>query len=360
MDFIDKIRELKTHVLNQKESIRTEEGTKLRLIQPFITLLGYDVTDGNEVLPEFIAGAGTKKEEKVDYAILKNGEPIMIIECKQCGENLDKAYNQLCGYFAFTKVKFGVLTDGILYRFYSDLDELNKMDERPFFEFDVIEHAEDENIVKELKQFTKNTFDVGELQTKASSLKFANETKRIFQEQLDSPSDEFINFFLGKVLPDHQKTQKLRNKYKEPIRKALRDYINDKIKDKITEAIQDKPLTDESNIDEHETLKNDYDVGIVTTEEELKSLYIVKSILYGVIDLERVSLEDFKGHCNIRLDNKWNKRILVLYMNNPKKMKIGLMGEQNNISETVKIEKLEDILKYSEQIIERAKFLDRL
>ena len=359
MDFIDKIREQKAHVLNQMDTIRTEEGTKLRLIQPFITRLGYDITDGAEVLPEFIAGAGTKKEEKVDYAILKNGEPIMIIECKQCGDDLDKAYNQLCGYFAFTKVRFGILTDGIIYRFYSDLDEPNKMDKRPFFEFNVLEHADDKNIVEELKQFTKEAFDVGELTTKANSLKYAKETKRIFREQLESPSDGFIDFFLSQVLPGKKKSTGLRNKFKEPLKKALRDFINDRIREKINEIIQEKPTADELTTKELETVKIVSDEGIVTTDEELASLYIVKSILHGIVDWDRVTLEDFKGHCNIRMDNKWNKRLLVLYMNNPKRMKIGLVGEKNNVAETVNIERVDDIYQYSDQIIERAKSLDR-
>ena len=359
MDFIDKIREHKAHVLNQMDTIRTEEGTKLRLIQPFITLLGYNVTDGTEVLPEYPAGPGTKKEEKVDYAILKNGEPIMIIECKQCGDDLDNAYNQLCGYFAFTKVRFGILTNGIIYRFYSDLDEPNKMDKRPFFEFNILEHADDKNIVKELKQFTKEAFDVGELTTKASLLKYTNEIKRIFQEQLQFPSDDFIDFFLSRVIPGRKKTKELRNRFKEPLKNALRDFINDRIREKITDAIREKPAADELSTKELETVESVSDNGIVTTDEELASLYIVKSILHGIVDWDRVTLEDFKGHCNIRMDNKWNKRLLVLYMNNPKRMKIGLVGEKNNVTETVNIERVDDIYQYAEQIRERAKSLDR-
>ncbi|MBL7192075.1 type I restriction enzyme HsdR N-terminal domain-containing protein [bacterium] len=301
MDFIDEIRKHKSHVLIQKDTIRTEEGTKLRLIQPFIIRLGYDITDGAEVIPEFTAAPGTSKDARVDYAIIKNGDPIIIIECKQCGEDLDKHYNQLCGYFAFTKVKFAVLSDGIVYRFYSDIDETNKMDERPFFEFNVLEHADDKNIVEKLKQFTKEAFDVGELITKASALKYADETKRIFREQLESPSDDFIDFFLSQVLPGQSKTKKMRDKFKEPLKNALMDFINDRIREKITEAIREKPTKDELTTKEIETVESDSNEGIVTTDEELASLYIVKSILHGIINWERVNREDFKGHCNIRL-----------------------------------------------------------
>ena len=359
MDFIDEIREHKSHVLAQKDLITSEAETKLSLIQPFIRLLGYNVNDRSEVIAEFNAAPGTAKDAKVDFAIIKKGDPIMIIECKQLGEDLDKHYNQLCGYFAFTKVRFGILTNGIVYRFYSDLDETNMMDKRPFFVFNVLEHVNDKDIVEELKRFTKAAFDVDELTTKAGELKYAKETKRIFSEQLDSPSNGFIDFFLTEVMPGRQKTRNLRNWFKEPLKNALRDYIADRIREKFTEVTQEKPVADESSIKELETVEIVPNDGIVTTDEELASLYIVKSILHGIVDWNRVALEDFKGFCNIQLDNKWNKKLLVLYMNNPKRMKIGLIGEKNIIAETFKIEKVEDIYKYSDQIIARAKFLDQ-
>ena len=136
MDFIDKIREFASRIPNQLGHIQTEEATKNALVLPFITALGYNVFDPTEVVPEFTADIGTKKGEKVDYAVLKDGKPILLFECKWCGTDLEREHaSQLYRYFSVTDGRFGVLTNGIIYRFYSDLEKENKMDEKPFFEF---------------------------------------------------------------------------------------------------------------------------------------------------------------------------------------------------------------------------------
>ena len=137
MDFKDIIKQISERVERLKDSLPTEEATKNALIMPFINALGYDVFNPNEVLPEMTCDIGTKKGEKIDYAILENGEPIILIECKHWKQNLSLHDNQLLRYFNVSKAKFGVLTNGIIYKFYSDLEEPNKMDEKPFLEIDM-------------------------------------------------------------------------------------------------------------------------------------------------------------------------------------------------------------------------------
>jgi len=182
MDFIDKIRELSARIPKQMEYIQTEEATKIALIMPFIDALGYDIFDPTEVIPEFTADIGTKKGEKVDYAILMDGKPIILFECKSCGSELDNGHaSQLYRYFSVTEARFGVLTNGISYQFYSDLDEQNKMDSKPFFEFNMLEIKEP--FVEELKKFTKSTFDLDNILTTASELKYTREIERIIAEE---------------------------------------------------------------------------------------------------------------------------------------------------------------------------------
>ena len=130
MDFIDEIKQYSKRVSNLKDSLSTEEATKTSLIMPFFALLGYDVFNPEEFVPEYTADVGIKKGEKVDYAILSNGEPVMLIECKAVKEELKKHDSQLFRYFGTSKAKFAILTNGIIYRFFTDLDEPNKMDER--------------------------------------------------------------------------------------------------------------------------------------------------------------------------------------------------------------------------------------
>ena len=135
----------------------TEEATKTSLILPFIQMLGYDIFDPAEVVPEFTADIGIKRGEKVDYAIMQRGKPAILIECKKYGSSLaEDAVSQLVRYFGVTDAHFGILTDGISYRFFSDLDQPNVMDPKPFFEFNVLSYSH--KAVGELKRFTKEEF----------------------------------------------------------------------------------------------------------------------------------------------------------------------------------------------------------
>ena len=119
MDFIDQIRAFAATVPEKTQYVRTEEATKTALILPFFRALGYDTTDPREVVPEFTADFGTKKSQRVDYAIMKDGKPVMLVECKVAGANLDEEHaSQLFQYFAATDARFGVLTNGTVYRFF--------------------------------------------------------------------------------------------------------------------------------------------------------------------------------------------------------------------------------------------------
>lgn len=116
-------------------NLATEEATKTALIMPFFSLLGYDVFNPMEFIPEFVADVGTKKGEKVDYAIMNEGKPVILIEAKGVDDDLTKHDAQLFRYFTVTDAKFAILTNGIVYKFFTDLEEPNKMDEKPFLLF---------------------------------------------------------------------------------------------------------------------------------------------------------------------------------------------------------------------------------
>ena len=132
MELHSQLKGLAEKVDQLKDKIDTEESTKHAFTLPFINILGYDTFNPTEVVPEFTADLGLKKGEKVDYAIFQNGNPILIVECKHWKQNLDVHNSQLFRYFHVTKTRFALLTNGIQYRFYTDLEETNKMDEKPF------------------------------------------------------------------------------------------------------------------------------------------------------------------------------------------------------------------------------------
>ena len=139
-------------------SIQTEEATKTAIIMPFFSMLGYDVFNPQEFVPEFTADVGIKKGEKVDYAIIQDGTPVILIECKSITENLERHDSQLFRYFGTTPAKFAILTHGIFYRFYTDLEDANKMDKDPFLTINILDIRD--NQVPELKKFCKSVFDI--------------------------------------------------------------------------------------------------------------------------------------------------------------------------------------------------------
>ena len=229
MDFIDKIHNLANRIPVQLEHCQTEEATKTALVMPFINALGYDVFDPTEVVPEFTADIGTKKGEKVDYAIMKDGKPIILFECKWSGADLNKEHaSQLHRYFsAVPEVRFGVLTNGVIYRFFSDLDAPNRMDDKPFFEFNMLDVQE--RTVAELKKFTKSKFDLDDILTTASELKYTAAIRKIIAQEFEAPSEGFVRFFASQVYSG-MKTQNVIDKFTEITQKALRRFLNDRIK----------------------------------------------------------------------------------------------------------------------------------
>lgn len=235
MDFKDEIKLFGDKVEKLKNQILTEEATKNAFIMPFIKVLGYDVFDPFEVMPEFIADIGIKKGEKVDYAILKEGKPSILIECKHWGESLDPHNSQLFRYFHTTAAKFGLLSNGIIYRFYTDLAEQNKMDEKPFFEFNVTDIKD--NQIEELKKFHKSYFNLENIQTTASELKYMNELKTLINIEFQNPSEGLIKLF-AKQIYKGMLTSKMVEQFGALTRKSIQQYINDLITDRLKSALK--------------------------------------------------------------------------------------------------------------------------
>ena len=148
---------------------------------PFIQALGYNVFDPTEVVPEFTADIGTKRGEKVDYAIMQDGKPIILIEAKSATSDLNGEHaSQLFRYFSVTEARIGILTNGLQYRFHSDLEKPNHMDEKPFLIVDILNF--DTRPVSQLKKFSKAAFDVDRILSSANELKYKREIKLLVGE----------------------------------------------------------------------------------------------------------------------------------------------------------------------------------
>lgn len=354
MDFIDKIQNLAKRIPSQLEYCQTEEATKTALTMPFIAALGYDVFDPTEVIPEFTADIGTKRGEKVDYAIIIDGAPTILFECKWSGADLNKEHaSQLHRYFnAVQGARFGVLTNGVEYRFYSDLDAPNRMDEKPFLMFNMLE-VQDRNVA-ELKKFTKSVFNLEEIITNAGELKYTNAIGKIITQEFEAPSDEFVRFFTSQVYSG-MKTQNVIEQFTELTKKALRRFLNDRINDRLQSAMQDGdqkdvPVEDElvSEVGEDESA-SDKKREILTTEEEIEGYFAVKSILRDVIDIKRVCMRDTQSYCGILLDDNNRKPICRLLFNRTQ-LYFGVFDE-NREEERVPINGVDDVYNYAAQII---------
>lgn len=357
MDFIDKIHELAARIPSQLDHIQTEEATKNALILPFISALGYNVFDPREVVPEFVADVGEKKGEKVDYAIFIDGKPSILFECKWCGVDIDKGHaHQLNRYFTMTDARFGVLTNGIIYRFYSDLEDKNLMDKKSFLDFNMLDI--DESLIEELKKFTKSSFNLEDNIITAEELKYTKEIKRIIDEQTREPSDEFVKFFASQVYSGKGRMSRPKiEQFSEITKKALRQFINDKISERLKLALvppQAEPSKGE--LPEQEKLEDRPSDETLTTEEEYEGYYIVKTILREVIDSKRVNLRDVKSYCNVLLDNNNRKPICHFYFDTSQKY-VGLFDEQKH-EEKVPINDLDDIYRYADQLKSTVKFYD--
>lgn len=350
MDFIDRLREISAKIpkLKQEGLIKTEEGTKNALVMPFINALGYNVFDPLEVTPELTADVGVKKGEKVDYAIMLDGKPIILFECKSVGTDLSQVHaSQLYRYFSVTEARFGILTDGVVYKFFTDLDEPNKMDSAPFLVFDMQNIKEP--LVDALKRFTKASFDASSIISVASELKYKNTIKTYLEAQLETPSDPFVRFFLQEshAFPGRL-TQNVIEDFKPIMKEVLRIFINDQVERRLKSALASEPPA-APKAEEPETVAVEAaDALIVTTQDEVDAYFVVKSIVREVIDVKRVTMRDAQSYCSVLVDDSNRRPICRIRFNTAQKY-LGVMDEQRN-EEKVPVGSVDDIYHYADRL----------
>lgn len=351
MDFKEELEALgrKSQSLAASLSGKTEEASKMALVMPFIQALGYNVFDPTEVAPEYSAAIGDHKDARVDYAILKDGNPIIIVECKAYGSELKASQcNQLMLYFHGTSAKIAILTDGDRYMFFSDLEETNKMDSKPYMEFCISKI--DEALVPELKKLTKGAFDPDDAMTSASELKYTREFKRIFAEQIAAPDEDFLKYFLKtKKVYDGVVTQRVIEQLTPVLKRALAQFIQERINQRLSDALshdEDQP-TDappEPPVEPEED-------GIVTTEDEWAAYYIVKAILAGTVDdVSRVQLNDYKTCCNICLDKKQQYLVRLYFNKKPYAIELFDTAGDDDKKEKIPVDKPDDLYQFAARI----------
>jgi len=347
MDFKDLIKQLSERVEKLKDNLQTEEATKNALVMPFLQALGYDVFNPYEVVPEYTCDVGIKKGEKVDYAIMKDGIPVILIECKHWKEDLNIHGNQLIRYFAVSNAKFGILTNGIVYKFYTDLNKANILDEKPFLVVSMLNISD--NDIEQLKKFHKSYYNEQEILSTATQLQIMIAIKGIIMREFQNPSDEFVRYFIRETNEGRSSAKQV-EQYTPLVKKSIGNYINDVISDRLSVAL------DKSNneVQQAETEQNEQKQTTIyeTTENELQGYYIVKSILRHQIPSGRVVCKDNKDYFVINIDNTWNS-VCRFYFNNESNLRISLKTDDHK--EKIRIDSLDDIFNFSEQLIEIAK-----
>ncbi len=343
MDLIDKLMELSSRIQRQKDAVLTEQAAKTAFVLPFLQALGYDVFDPAEVIPELTADHGIRKGEKVDYAIKQNGKIIILIECKTIGADLEaKHAGQLFRYFSVTDARSGVLTDGIRYVFFSDLERENRMDDRPFFEFNLFHFGESQ--VEELKKFTKTSFNLETIISTASNLKYHKALLSEIKSEFESPSDELVRLLTNRVY-EGRFTQQIRDQFTELTQHAMRDYVRERLNERLKSAIEPElnSIEQSSSLEEVPQTEQVENEGIETTPEELEGYRIIQAIGAELIDSERIAIRDAKSYCAILLDNN-NRRPICRFYFSKTKMSVTIFAPENE--SRVDIEKVSHLYKH--------------
>lgn len=361
MDFKDSIKQLAEKIGQLKDGILTEEATKNAFIMPFINALGYDVFNPLEVIPEMDCDLVKKKGEKIDYAIMKDDAPIILIECKHWQQDLSLHDTQLKKYFVASKAKFGLLTNGIMYLFYTDLEDQNIMDEKPFLEFDITDVKDYQ--LEELKKFHKSYFDIDNILNSASELKYSTELKKIFAEEVVEPSPEIVKYFAKQVY-DGVITAKVQEQFSTLVKRAISSYINELISNRLKTALNNEeqrdnmPPTNQTLEEQPASVAEEPAEGkIVTTQEELDGFNIVKAVVRKSVDVARVVYRDALSYFSILLDDNNRKPICRLYFNGKSKKYISTF-DQDKKETKHEITDLNDIFNFETELCEVIKAYD--
>jgi hypothetical protein len=278
-----------------------EEQTKNALILPFINALGYDVHDPFEVAAEFVSDAGKKGRDKIDYAILKDNAPILLIECKACGVPLDKdKCAQLRRYFAaHTSAHIGILTNGIQYSIYSDIHEKNIMDDEPFIQFDIMDF--DEFLLPHLRNMSKYSWNIDEVMRSGETLQILNKLQKSIESDFKKPSNEIVRYYIRKV-HSGRVTELVFDQFRPHVEQAL-ELCLDNYVDRRLEAskTQHKDMSLQGGIKKKEDIE--------PTNTETWGHIIARTLLHETVESERVHMRNNRSYCAILLDDNNRKTI---------------------------------------------------
>jgi len=326
-----------------------EEATKMALVIPFLRALGYDVFNPAEVMPEFSADLPlVKRGERVDYAILENNQPRILVEVKAYRTNLDDAERgQLQRYFHATNARIAILTNGHVFQFFADLDGVNKMDEKPFAEINLLNLRQAP--LSQLKHVTKHKFNLDELLGIAEELKYIKGVKDEIRKELTAPSDWLVKEMAQRVHSARRIRAQILDSFRLIVSEAIQSYIADRINETLDKAIKTVEINEHDHQSHEQNATESKDPNdIVTTQEEIEALYIARAICANLVDSDRIIEKDTKNYCNITLDGESRQSFLRLHFNFVRKKKITILDQSQ--PEVVPVTAPSDLYQYKERI----------
>ena len=234
--FVERIPQLIPKLTN-------EEQTKASLITPFIQMLGYDVFDPHEVQREFTADAG-RGNEAVDYAILREHKPVMLIEAKQYPTPLTATTEkQLRRYFnAIPDCRIGVLTNGVNYRVFSDLEAQNVMDDEPLVEWDM--QCLSAEARRQVDLFSRAEFDIDSLLEQAQEARYGAQLHQWLLAQRTDPDPDFVRLWARKVYSGPL-TAKQRDRFAKITRRVMSDFVSKEVTSALAAIVTPSEETEE-------------------------------------------------------------------------------------------------------------------
>ena len=337
MSFKEDVADLAKRAISAQAIAQTEEATKNAIIMPFLRVLGFDVFDPTQVIPEYVADVGLKKGEKIDYAI-KIGDRIeYLVEAKSVSTNLrETQYSQLFRYFHTCDANIGILTNGLHIWFFTDLDAPNKMDAVPFFKFDLLSY--DDNDLRELEKFHKANFSIENIQSAASSLKYLRGAMSFIEAQWAKPDEEFVRF-VARGFYEGKLTGPVVEGLKPIIKRAFDDLFRQRAKQKIDvafdgDAEEEIPVVEETKIE--------------TTTEEIQGFMIVRAIAAEVSPVSRIVMRDAQSYCAVIFDDNNRKPIMRMHFNGRAKFVTIFNADKEAVRHD--IENVEDLFRLREPL----------
>jgi hypothetical protein len=361
MELENVIKQIVKTYNDSKANILTEEATKMSLIAPLIQALGYNIFNPSEVAPEYNAELGNKKMDKIDYAIINDGKPIMIIECKWSGAELtEDNKDQLLKYFvALPDVKIAILTNGLTYKFFTDLDKASYMDAKPYFQFDIREIKNHE--IKALEKYAKPDFKIGDIINAATGLKYTGEIKRYIEAQMLTPDEAFVKCIMSGIDYPKKASANIVEQFKQYTKNALNQFLNETLNDRLEAAIKKGGEKNSEPPVEQVDVDGEPSDSIATTQDEIDGFNIVRAILRKHVPIKDLAFRDTKSYSSVLYKNKNHSPVCRFYFNNPANLQLALISLNESekgvkkIETKIKLESLDDIYSHEDELLETLK-----